>query len=169
MWINTDCSSTLGKKVPLLKKISGQWQCRRWCRKLRDRLTVWVDFGTVFVIFLNLASFKFQEGQNIGAHVLILSVVSPVFASMFQDSTDRKVEIVDFEMAIFTQLLTYFYTGVAQDVKGNHHSNPFGSSQQVRRGNAQDRVHRCFVDSDDPRKQRPNFDLVSKACRIETI
>ena len=32
---------------------------------------------------------------------------------MFQGSTDRKVEIVDFEMAIFTQLLTYLYTGVA--------------------------------------------------------
>jgi speckle-type POZ protein len=57
--------------------------------------------------------FQFQDRQTIGAHVLILSAVSPVFASMFQGSTDRKVEIVDFEMAIFTQLLTYLYTGVA--------------------------------------------------------
>ena len=167
MWINTDRSSTQGNKVPLLKKISGQWQCRRWCRKLRDRLTVWVDFGTGSVIEKNNLNvmnnvaemfhsqtqcdvvFQFQDRQTIGAHVLILSAVSPVFASMFQGSTDKKVEIVDFEMAIFTQLLTYFYTGVAQDVKGNHHSNPFGSSQQVRRRNAQDRVHRCAVDSDD--------------------
>ena len=131
MWINTDRSSTHGNKVPLLKKISGQWQCRRWCRKLRDRLTVWVDFGTGSVIEKNNLNvmnnvaemfhsqtqcdvvFQFQDGQTIGAHVLILSAGSPVFASMFQGSTDRKVEIVDFEMAIFTQLLTYLYTGVA--------------------------------------------------------
>lgn len=50
MWINTDHCSTSGIKIPLLKKNANQCGCRRWCQKLRDRLTVWVDFGITSVI-----------------------------------------------------------------------------------------------------------------------
>ncbi|EFX81212.1 hypothetical protein DAPPUDRAFT_35797, partial [Daphnia pulex] len=36
-----------------------------------------------------------------------------VFAQMFQDLTEKKVEIDDFEIDVFTQLLPHLYTSVA--------------------------------------------------------
>ena len=45
MWINTGQQSSIVEE--------NLWHCRRWCRKLRDRLTVWVDFGTGSVIEKN--------------------------------------------------------------------------------------------------------------------
>ncbi|XP_046441445.1 speckle-type POZ protein-like B [Daphnia pulex] len=61
--------------------------------------------------------FHFKDGKSIGAHILILSISSPVFSAMFQsgllESQTREVNIIDTELDIFWQLLDYLYTGSA--------------------------------------------------------
>lgn len=61
--------------------------------------------------------FQFTDGQKIGAHVLLLSISSPVFAAMFRsgfkETETRKVAINEIEFEVFRQLLIYLYTGHA--------------------------------------------------------
>ena len=59
--------------------------------------------------------FVFENGKEIGGHVVILSAMTPVFAAMFQHKTKeaqtRKVHIKDVSFDIFKQLLHYLYAG----------------------------------------------------------
>ena len=61
--------------------------------------------------------FHFQDKNNqIGAHISILSMRSPVFSAMFQnymmkEAKTRKVDIQDIQMNIFKELLNYIYSG----------------------------------------------------------
>ena len=59
--------------------------------------------------------FKFKNSEEIGAHVAILSAGCPVFAVMFQsdfvESKTRTVNIADFEMEVFKEMLIFLYTG----------------------------------------------------------
>jgi speckle-type POZ protein len=61
--------------------------------------------------------FQFNCGQSVGAHVLILFAGSPVFAAMFQsdllEAQTGKVDIVDYEIDVFRQLMICLYTGRA--------------------------------------------------------
>ena len=110
----------------------------KWIKKLRfsrspEDITIWVDFGTITLsenkmidtmgklaeMFQNQilcdVQFHFVGGQSLGAHIVILSAGSPVFAAMFQssflESHTRQVTITDIQVDIFKQLLVYMYTG----------------------------------------------------------
>jgi hypothetical protein len=89
-------------------------------------IILWMDFGTkkpfekkIFRGLIEMfdkqnqcdVQFRFNNGELVGAHVVILSAVSPVFAAMFQESKERQVKIVDIEVNVFRQLLIYFYSG----------------------------------------------------------
>lgn len=106
--------------------------------RLPTTVTMWMDFGTSTVgerslmnglnhMFKNQISCDVQfnlvtNQRTIGAHVSILSAGSPVFAAMFQSldqqqSPTRIVQIENTDMVVFTQLLTYLYTGSTPDLK----------------------------------------------------
>lgn len=59
--------------------------------------------------------FTFEDGQQIGAHVHILSARSAVFAAMFthdmQETKTGKVVVKDIKSDIFKELLHYIYMG----------------------------------------------------------
>ncbi|XP_046657417.1 BTB and MATH domain-containing protein 42-like [Daphnia pulicaria] len=134
MWIYTFESAT-GMEHKLLKNATDEWRVEWISYKLPDFINLWIDFGTQSPIERNviktmsgLASmfydqhrcdvqFRFKDGKSIGAHILILSIGSPVFSAMFQsgllESQTREVTITDIELEIFRQLLDYLYTGSA--------------------------------------------------------
>jgi speckle-type POZ protein len=134
MWIYTSESAT-GMEEKLLKNATDEWRVEWSSCKLPEFINLWIDFGTQFQIERNviktmsgLASmfydqhrcdvqFRFKDGKSIGAHILILSIGSPVFSAMFQsgflESQTREVTITDINLEIFQQLLDYLYTGSA--------------------------------------------------------
>ncbi len=75
------------------------------------------QFTELFVQQTNCdVHFCFENGQRIGAHVLILSTRSSVFSAMFQrdsmlEQKTSKVDIQDFQSEIFKELLHYIYSG----------------------------------------------------------
>jgi speckle-type POZ protein len=98
-------------------------------------IELWIDFGTSEVgekIVINGLSeifnkqtlcdviFKFKNGDEIGAHVAILTAGSPVFAAMLQsnfiESKSRIVNIADIEMDVFKEMLVHLYTGIAPNL-----------------------------------------------------
>jgi speckle-type POZ protein len=136
MWILTsEYASGSGSERKLLKNDTDEWRVEWYSFKLPDFINLWIDFGTQSQIERNviktmsgLASmfydqhrcdvqFRFKDGKSIGAHILILSIGSPVFSAMFQsgllESQTREVTITDIELEIFRQLLDYLYTGSA--------------------------------------------------------
>lgn len=92
---------------------------------------LWMDFGTSHsfenIIFKGLkgmfdkqsqcdVQFQLKGDEMVGAHTVILSAVSPVFATMFEESKVRQLKI-DIEVDVFRQLLVYMYSGNAPDLK----------------------------------------------------
>lgn len=129
VWISS--SSPTGKDSSLLKT-DGDWQASKWYRSIRDFLTLWMDFGTnsagemkanngIAGLFFKQTrcdvKFHFSDGTTVGAHILILSAGSPIFAAMFQskskESKPLNVTIDDIGIREFRQLLIYLYTGRA--------------------------------------------------------
>ena len=97
-------------------------------------IILWVDFGTrhhsfernIFKGLMGMfdkqcqcdVQFQFNDGEVIGAHAVVLSAVSPIFATMFEESKERQVKIVvDIEVEVFRQLLIYLYSGNAPNLK----------------------------------------------------
>ena len=102
---------------------------RLW--KERLSLTFWMDFGSTELrsntrkinqltsLFTNQTlcdvTFTFQKSrqETFGAHTIILSTASPVFAAMFQhdlkEARTRTVHIEDIEPVVFERLLSYMY------------------------------------------------------------
>jgi speckle-type POZ protein len=125
VWIENE---VLGKK-PMLN-LEDAWQIFVPVTNYNEpKVVVWMDFGTNSVgqsrmindfadLFLNQTScdvhFRLQ-GVVMGAHVVILTARSSVFAAMFkcdmEESKTRKVVIEDIEPEVFRQLLHYLYTG----------------------------------------------------------
>jgi len=64
-------------------------------------------------------TFKFNNGDRIHAHKLILTLFSPVFEAEFYGSLnqDGEIPITDIEPEIFRMLLGYLYTSIPLDVK----------------------------------------------------
>ena len=64
-------------------------------------------------------TFKFNNGDRINAHKLILTLFSPVFEAEFYGSLNQNGEILitDIEPEIFKMLLGYLYTSIPLDVK----------------------------------------------------
>eukprot|EP00090_Calanus_glacialis_P026303 TRINITY_DN4132_c0_g1_i1.p1 TRINITY_DN4132_c0_g1~~TRINITY_DN4132_c0_g1_i1.p1 ORF type:complete len:917 (-),score=292.39 TRINITY_DN4132_c0_g1_i1:102-2852(-) len=64
-------------------------------------------------------TFKFNNGDRIHAHKLILTLFSPVFEAEFYGSLnqDGEIPITDIEPEIFKMLLGYLYTSIPLDVK----------------------------------------------------
>ncbi len=65
--------------------------------------------------------FQFEDGQSVGAHIVIFSAGRPVFSAMFHsgllESKSRIVVIIDhIEFDVFRQLLIYLYTGMTPKV-----------------------------------------------------
>jgi len=107
VWLSS--SFPEGKETKLLK-MAGNWQAVNYCKHMREFITIWLDFtnstivenGTALVSnSLNISElfykqtlcdveFRFGNGKTIGAHVLILSAGSPVFAAMFQSKSGHK-------------------------------------------------------------------------------
>lgn len=100
-------------------------------------IILWVDFGTsrqsfeknIFKGLMGMfdkqcqcdVQFQFNDGEVIGAHAVVLSAVSPVFAAMFEESKERQVKIVvDIEVEVFRQLLIYLYSGNAPNLKNEN-------------------------------------------------
>ncbi|KAI9563075.1 hypothetical protein GHT06_010532 [Daphnia sinensis] len=99
------------------------------------KITLWMDFGSnssgqtrmikdFAELFINQTNCDVQfriQGITIGAHVVILSARSSVFAAMFQcdmqESRTKKVVIEDIEPEVFRQLLHYLYTGTCPLLK----------------------------------------------------
>lgn len=120
-----------GKKDVALKKVdSFKWEKGCSVDKRRDYVTLYVDFGTTKMSERNVITgladmfnnqhrcdvlFQFKNGQTIGAHILILSAGSPVFAAVFQsgvlESQPRRMTITDVEFNVFHQILIYLYSG----------------------------------------------------------
>jgi speckle-type POZ protein len=90
---------------------------------------IWIDYGTNEERLANRnkkiaqslcnqtycdVQFQFKNGQSIGAHIVILSASSPVFADMFQSSLKKSLNnvvlIEDIEVQVFRHLLHYLYT-----------------------------------------------------------
>lgn len=124
---------------------SGTWRLKSFfVWKQPDTINVWIDFGTwtqgeknimngFAQLFTNQiqcdVQFQFPSEKSVGSHVSVLSAGSPVFAAMFQagrfeEATTRKVTIEDVEMDVFTQLLTYLYTGNAPELNNEQITQP---------------------------------------------
>jgi speckle-type POZ protein len=105
-------------------------------------LMIWIDFGTNEVRQTHMnkqlvqmlynqtycdVQFQFKNGQSIGAHIVILSASSPVFAAMFKpefkESQTRVVVIEDIDVQVFRHLLDYFYTSEAPRITRNEESS----------------------------------------------
>ncbi|XP_046657418.1 uncharacterized protein LOC124350663 [Daphnia pulicaria] len=135
MWIYTSESVSGIEKQLVKDDFDNGWRVD-WCdSKLPEFINLWIDFGTespteknVIKTMSGLASmfhdqhrcdvkFRFKDEKSIDAHILILSVGSPVFSAMFQsgflESQTREVTITDIDLEIFLQLLDYLYTGSA--------------------------------------------------------
>jgi speckle-type POZ protein len=114
------------------------WEKRIFSKDNPKNVALWIDFGNSELnenkIVKGLAGmfysqtlcdvhFHFKNGQTIGAHVIVLSTGSPVFATMFQssfiESKTRIVNIEDIEPEVFRQLLICLYTGKAPKMKEN--------------------------------------------------
>jgi hypothetical protein len=121
---------------PLKKIDSFKWKAVGTTNQQRDVLLLCVDFGSTNKSERNIITgltemfnnqhrcdvqFKFINEQTIGAHILILSAGSPVFAAMFQpcisESTTRQVTITDIKMEVFRQLLIHLYSGSAPKIE----------------------------------------------------
>lgn len=109
--------------------ISSYWV--REALKKKFEVSLWIDFGSpdsraeslqlrkMSNLFANQilcdVTFELSKKESIGAHVAILSAVSPVFAAMFnhdvQEAKSRMVNIVDIEPEVFKQLLSFTYNG----------------------------------------------------------
>lgn len=127
VWVSRD----VGNEVQLTESNSGTWRLSTYnvWKQRPVTITIWMDFGTKTPGERTIANglcqlfdkqiqcdveFELKDGTT-GAHVAILSAGSPVFSAMFQSGMEeaqkRKVTIPDIEMKVFSQLLTYLYTG----------------------------------------------------------
>jgi speckle-type POZ protein len=127
MWLDSHVSST--NEMPLMKAAEGIWRVEVINPYAQPYITVWMDFGTnemketrvikrLLYMYYNQqqcdVEFDFNDGQSVGAHIVILSASSSVFAAMFQsnlsETKTRKVTIVDAEIRVFKQFLIFLYT-----------------------------------------------------------
>jgi hypothetical protein len=127
----------LGERIPQTQYIPGKWKFNHIQTLEGDNPFVefLIDFGTNESVE-KLATigmgrilhnqtlcdviFKLKNGDEIGAHVAILTAGSPVFAAMLQadfvESKTRIVNIADIDMDVFKEMLTYMYTGKAPNL-----------------------------------------------------
>lgn len=129
MWIHPHTGSVYTNEIPLQNIADRMWS-RIVTGSLPDAITLWIDFGTTTLGEKNIiqglkrllysqsqcdVQFVCKNGEVVGAHTLILSAGSPVFAAMFQSKSleagVNKVKIDDCEMDVVKQLLIYLYTG----------------------------------------------------------
>ncbi|XP_057378068.1 uncharacterized protein LOC130700076 [Daphnia carinata] len=129
MWIHPHTGSAYANEIPLQNLADRMWS-RIVMGSLPNAITLWIDFGTTSLGEKNVihglkrllysqsqcdVQFVCKNGQEVGAHTLILSTGSPVFAAMFHSKPlipgVNKVKIDDCEMDVFKQLLVYLYTG----------------------------------------------------------
>ncbi|XP_046657469.1 speckle-type POZ protein-like [Daphnia pulicaria] len=132
-----------GKDFPLEKVDSFKWKTVHCINERQDSLILYVDFGTTKKSERNIITgltemfnnqqrcdvqFKFINEQTIGAHILILSAGSPVFAAMFQsgmlESRTRQVTITDIDEEVFRQLLIHMYSGSAPKIEKENIAQP---------------------------------------------
>lgn len=130
--------------------MADNWQAVKYCKSMREFLTIWMDYNNSTIVENETASvstsfndiselffkqtlcdvaFHFSNGKTIGAHKLILSAGSPVFASMFQSKSElesqaRKVTIEDIGRKVFRQFLIYLYTGKAPKLERESITQP---------------------------------------------
>jgi hypothetical protein len=126
IWLDSHVSSTI--ELPLLEEAKGIWEVGVTNPDTQTYIAVWMDFGTSekkekrivkrqLDMFHNQhqcdVQFDFDDGQSVGAHIVILSASSPVFAAMFQsnllETKTRKVTIVDVKIDVFKQFLIFLY------------------------------------------------------------
>lgn len=128
MWIYLGSDSS---EIKLVEN-SDKWERTVLCFPNPPEVVIlWVDFGTSHsfenTIFKGLkgmfdkqsqcdVQFQLKGDEMVGAHTVILSAVSPVFATMFEESKVRQLKI-DIEVDVFRQLLIYMYSGNAPDLK----------------------------------------------------
>lgn len=132
-----------GKDFPLEKVDFFKWKTIHCINERQDYLILYVDFGTTKKSERNIITgltemfnnqqrcdvqFKFKNEQTIGAHILILSAGSPVFAAMFQsgmlESRTRQVTITDIDEEVFRQLLIHMYSGSAPKIEEENIAQP---------------------------------------------
>ena len=116
-------------KDVVLKKVDPfKWENNRISSKMRrEYVTLYIDFCTIKIPTITGLTdmftkqnrcdvfFQFKNGETIGAHILILSAGSPVFAARFQSDVQqaqpRRLTVFDVELKVFHQLLFYLYSG----------------------------------------------------------
>jgi hypothetical protein len=128
MWIEGDFHYS--KDLQFLQKHrKHKWKTSLQVNEVGTFIVIYIDFGTSEVrqthMICGLAemfhsqtqcdvTFKFKGGQSIGAHIIILSAASPVFAAMFQsdfkESRTHEVVIEDIDFQVFTHFLNYLYS-----------------------------------------------------------
>lgn len=105
-------------------------------------IIVWIDFGTSEVRQTHMnkglaemlhsqahcdVQFQFKDGQSVGAHIIILSASSHVFADMFQSipkkSQTHVVDMEEIEVQVFKHLLDYLYTSKVPQITRNEQIN----------------------------------------------
>lgn len=146
MWLDgltvlSDTSDNASDFQFLQKLERGKWQFMQEDSEIGTVIILWIDFGTTETIrqskMINElaemfhtqtqcdARFKFTNGQSIGAHIIILSAASPVFAAMFQssfkESQTREVVIEDIDIQVFQYFLEYLYTCQIPKLAKNEH------------------------------------------------
>ncbi len=141
IWIES--SSIKRHYCPLVKVDSFKWKRESFIKLQRNSLILCVEFGSTKKSERNIITglvemfnnqhrcdvqFKFINEQTIGAHILILSAGSPVFAAMFQscisESPTRQVTITDMKMEVFRQLLIHMYSGSAPKIEEENMAQP---------------------------------------------
>lgn len=142
LWLDSE-DVTVTSFSTLVKASPGKWKICQSYQYQPTSITLFIDFGTKEVfekkILNGLAGmfhsqhlcdvyFQFKDGQTIGAHAVVVSTGSPVFAAMFQyhcmNSMARKIQINDINHEVFKQLLIFLYSGSAPELAKKNMTRP---------------------------------------------
>lgn len=129
----SSCSAVVGKWDSEKFVVDLLHNCKRSLvnrLKLTLSCVMWIEFETfgegvrslvknisdMFTLQTNCdVQFCFGDSRRIGGHMNIIAARSPVFAAMFQhkmiESTTGIVQIEDFDVDVFKELLHFFYSG----------------------------------------------------------
>lgn len=127
IWLRHDGADFFLTKCTPMKWLLSKWSVNSQPTNVR----LWMDFGTetseraiaggLIDLFTNQTGcdveFQLKDGNLLRAHVAVVTAASPVLAALIQSGFDEtqliRVQIVDFNLDVFSQFLAYLYTGRA--------------------------------------------------------
>jgi speckle-type POZ protein len=136
IWLDSE-DVTFTSFSSLVKASPGKWKVSQSYQYQPTGITLFIDFGTQEVVEKKILNglaemfhsqhlcdiyFQFKEDQQtIGAHAVVVSTGSPVFAAMFpyyclNSQLTRKIQINDIDHQVFKQLLIFLYSGSAPEM-----------------------------------------------------